>query len=109
MSEYNYGNYVERKLNEEHGAENVDREVYLAETGRYVDFLIDCGTHTLAVELEHSSDKVLYHGYGQALFYAKHNRRWAPAIIYPPDGENEEELSKVAEDVVLIPMQHKHE
>lgn len=109
MSEYEYGDYVERLLKEEYGAENVERQVYLPETGRFVDFLIDCGLHTLAVELEHSSERVVYHGYGQALFYAKHNRRWAPAVIYPPDGENEAELSKVAEDVVLIPIQHKHE
>lgn len=108
MTETAYGDYVEERLVEEHGAENVERSVYLPQTYRYVDFLVDCGTHTLAIELEHSSDKVVKEGYGQAQMYAKHNRKWAPAIVYPPDGENEEELEMVGQDVVLIPIPHKH-
>ena len=108
MTEEGYGNYVEDRLNEEYGEENVERNVYLPQTYRYVDFLVDTGIMTLAIELEHSSEKVVKEGYGQVQMYAKHNRKWAPAIIYPPDGENEEELQMVGQDVVLIPIPHKH-
>lgn len=109
MTEKSYGNFVERKLKEEYGEENVEREVYLAETYRYMDFLVDTGMMSLAIELEHSSEKVVKEGYGQAKLYAKHNWRWSPVIIYPPDGENQEELQIIGQDVTLIPLPHEHE
>lgn len=108
MTETSYGDYVESLLVEEYGAENVERNVFLPRTYRYVDFLVETGFVTLAIELEHSTDKVVYEGYAQAELYAKHSRSWVPVIVYPPDGENEEELSMIGEDVALVPIEHKH-
>lgn len=108
MTEYNYGNYVTELLCETYGPENVRRNVYLSKTVRYVDFLVDTGIVTLAIELEHSSDKVVQEGYGQANLYAKHNPTWIPVIIYPDDGENAEELEMIGQDVALVTVPHKH-
>lgn len=108
-SETDYGDYVERQLIDVYGEENVEREVYLGETYRFADFVVDAGYVSLAIELEHSTDKVVAEGFGQALLYAKHDPAWVPVVIYPPDGENDAELALVGEDVALVPMEHIHE
>lgn len=109
MSEYNYKDYIERLLVDEYGESNVEREVYLGETYRFVDFLVNAGMVRLAIEVEHSSDKAVEEGVAQSQLYARHNRAWLPVIVYPPDGENERELEMISSYAALVPITHKHE
>lgn len=107
MTEKGYQGYIKKLLEEQY--DSVEQNVYLPQTRRYVDFIVEAGVVTLAIEVEHSSEAVVAEGYGQSQFYAKHHSKWVPVIIYPPDGENQEELAMVAQDVALVPIEHKHE
>ncbi len=108
MSEKDYQEYIEGMIRNTYESYQIEQSVYLTQTRRYVDFLIDVGFVTLAVEVEHSSDSVVEEGLSQALLYAAHRRDWLPVIIYPPDGENEAELQLIGQKVGLIPVEHKH-
>lgn len=98
-----YVDQVATHLALEYGDEHVEREVHLDETDRFVDFVVDCGDVSLAIEVENGSGDVVDRGYGQALLYAKHQPHWVPVIYYNPDGDNEAELSYIGESVALVP------
>lgn len=98
-----YIDQVEQRLVSQHGAENVEREVYLEETYRFADFRVDVGDVSLVIEVENDSDDVVERGLSQALLYAHHSDRYLPVIYYRPDGENEPELSMVGREVALVP------
>lgn len=108
MTERSYHNYIQEILEEQYGEDNVEHEVYLAETYRFVDFVVDTGIVTLAIEVEHSTDKAIREGM-MSLLYASHERDWVPVIIHPPDGENKEEIEMMQSFAAYVPVEHRHQ
>lgn len=98
-----YQDKLEPYLHETYGEENVERDVFLDQTYRYVDFLVEVGDVYLAIEVENSTDHVVYEGHGQAELYAQHSDQYLPVIYYPHDGENEAELNMIGTQVGLVP------
>lgn len=105
--EYVYQDYLERLLAHYYGAENVVQNCYLSHTRRYVDFLVRTPLLTFAIEVESSSDKVCSEGPTQAHLYARHYPQWTPVVIYPPDGENQEELALLSQVMPIIPVPYR--
>lgn len=106
-NEYVYQDYLERLLSHYYGAEYVINNVYLSKTRRYVDLLVRTPFITLAIEVESSSDKVCREGPTQAHLYANHYPQWTPVVIYPPDGENHEELALLSQTMPIIPVPYR--
>lgn len=97
-----YHAYLYDILADTYGEDNVVNEVYLSKTGRWADFIVRCGLVTLAIEVETSSDRVVKEGLNQAQLYARHYPTWVPVVIYPPDGDNDEEIELLSEVLPLI-------
>ena len=64
------------------GAENIEQEVYLDNSGRYADFWVDLGQFAIAVEVENDWEASVK-GVGQAMLYAKHEQNVWPLVVVP--------------------------
>lgn len=105
--ERTYHNYLHGILDDIYGSENVVNEVYLSKTGRWADFIVRCGLVTLAIEVETSSDRVCREGPTQAHLYARHYPMWVPVVIYPPDGDNSDEMAMLGEVMPIVPVPYQ--
>lgn len=73
---------VEEELESFFGEENVRREVYLPETWRFADFVVQTEFFGFVVEVENDWDSV-FKGIGQATLYASHYPNCFPVVVLP--------------------------
>lgn len=86
----------------EYGEDAVRTDVYLKETGRWVDVLVETPLVTLALEVENDWESVIM-GIGQANLYAAHVEEGAvPVVAVPPGHVEEPEVSLLRRRGVII-------
>lgn len=86
----------------EYGEEHVETDVYLEETGRFCDVLVETPLVTLALEVENDWEAVIK-GIGQATLYAAHYPEGAvPVVVTPPGHVEEPEVSLLRRNGVLV-------
>lgn len=100
-SEKSYTDRVEECLIDEYGEDNVEREHYLEESGRYADFKVDTPVTTLLIEAENDFEAA-FKGVGQALLYAAHYEDASPVVILPPEHIKEPEAEMLSRHVPIV-------
>lgn len=98
--EKTFGDRVEEHLVEHYGADNVEREKYLPEPYRFVDFWVSGPVVDLAIEVENDFESLMT-GIGQAQLYAAH-RDAVPVVIVPEDHIDHPEMEMVKEQVQVM-------
>lgn len=89
MSEKDFADEVEEELNTIFGEENVERQKYLEESGRFVDFWAEGMLVDFAIEVEDSFESI-FNGVSQATLYAEHGENVTPVVILPEEAEVQE-------------------
>lgn len=103
-SERTYHDRVYEYLVDHYGADNVETNVYLAETYRFVDIWVHGPVVDYAIEVENDFESA-FEGVGQAALYASHefdNPNVVPVVIVPPDHVAEPEVSMLRDSGVHI-------
>lgn len=102
-SEDNFSDGVEEELVECYGEENVERQVYLAESGRYADFIVDGPLFRLAIEVENDWESAIG-AVGQAQLYAGHYADAVPVVIIPEGHKENPEYELLRNRVLIVEM-----
>lgn len=100
ISEDEYADKLESHFIEKYGADNVRREHYI-DIDRYVDFLVDNGIVTLAIEVENDEGDAL-HGAMQSVMYAAEEDHWCPVVVLPHIDTNKPEIKRMADQVAYV-------
>lgn len=88
-------------LEAEYGPEAVDSQVYLPESTRYCDIVVDLPVATLCIEVE-SRFSAAIKGVGQALLYAAHYRDGVPVVVLPADHTESPEMEMLQGGAAVI-------
>lgn len=83
------------------GEENVEREVFLPDSYRFADFIVQGDMTTWAIEAENDAASVVA-GVGQAFLYAAHFDMASPAVVVPADHTEEPEISMLRRYIPVI-------
>lgn len=102
LSEDEYSDLVEEMLIAQYGSKNVEREYYLDDVERYVDFIVWTWPVDMAIEVENDFEAT-FTGVGQALLYASESSEMTPVIIRPPlsDGSDRMESDRLSKHVSI--------
>lgn len=99
-NERKFGDRIEEELNTRFGRTNVRREVYLQDTRRYADFLVEGELQDYAIEVENDWEACLK-GVGQAILYANHFDNCKPVVVVPKGHVEYPEVTKLREDILV--------
>lgn len=100
ISEHDFQDLVYEWLIDHYQPENVYREPTLR-TGRRPDFLVYTPLAIWAIEVENQSEDVTG-GIGQAILYAGHQFEYTPAIVFPTDSRDREEIEILRTNMRVI-------
>lgn len=102
-TEATFSDKVKEQLIEYFGEENVEENVYLAESGRYADFIVDTPFFWFAIEVENDWESAIK-GVGQAELYASHYKDAIPVVVVPEGHIDNPEYALLRERVLIIEM-----
>lgn len=103
-SESTYHDRVYDYLVDQYGVDNVDSNVYLSETYRFVDIWVEGPVVDYAIEIENDFESAI-EGIGQAALYASHefdNPNVVPIVVLPPDHVAQPEADMLRESGIHI-------
>lgn len=101
--ESEFADRVLEHLREQFGADVVTEQVYLEESDRFVDVVVDVGIVTLCIEIESEFDRAIT-GVGQAILYAAHYVDGVPVVVVPPDHLEDPEAVYLSRQVPIVPL-----
>lgn len=101
VAENTFHGTVGEALRDIYGHENVEREKYLTDTGRWVDFWVEGELVNFAIEVENDFE-ACFKGAGQAIVYAAHKPKTIPLIITPAHHVDQPEARMLSQTVPII-------
>lgn len=100
-SETNFSEEVSDQLVDYFGEEHVYENVYMAETRRYADFIVETPFFRLAIEVENNWEAAIK-GIGQAQLYAAHYNDAIPVVIVPEGHIESPEYEYLRNQVLIL-------
>lgn len=104
FDEYTFQDYVEELLIDQYGEDNVYREKYYPETGRFVDFYVETAVVNLALEVENDAEAIMK-GAGQAVLYANHDSNTVGAVVVPKGHIDQPETNLLRQDIPIVELE----
>lgn len=96
---------VEQRLKDEYGMVNVEREKYLPDSRRFIDFHVYAWPFNLCIEVEDDMSGMIK-SVGQCYLYAQHFPNGVPMLIAPSTAVEQPELRMLRQTLPVAILDH---